>query len=193
MGCISSIRFVNLLRQLVSSTCLTYCSAINNSKHLKIMSSRKFSLITAGCLSVGVALSGLSLLGDAKAIATTSNAPQAEAIDGTYLAQRGGGQGRRRGGQRWAEQLNLSDAQKTEIQAIRDRYRPQFQALRSRAQNADESQRQAIREEMKALRSEAREEMFAVLTPNQRQQAQQLMEERRAQRQQRRGGQQRQQ
>ncbi|MGD1851525.1 MAG: hypothetical protein ACFCBU_13315, partial [Cyanophyceae cyanobacterium] len=77
------------------------------------MSNRKFSLITAGCLSIGVALSALSVLDGAKAIAATSTSSntQLETVDSTtYLVQRGGGR-RRGGGQRLMEQLNLTEAQ----------------------------------------------------------------------------------
>ena len=151
------------------------------------MFNRKFSVITAGSLFAAIALASLPTVLGSKAIAATSAADtaQVETVDATYLAQRGGRGGGRRGG-RWMEELNLTEAQKTEIQTIRERYRPQMESLRSRARNASGDDRQAIREEAKDLRDQVRGEIMQVLTPAQRQQARQLMEQRRSQRQERR-------
>ena len=102
------------------------------------MLNRKFSWITASCLSIGVTLASLPQLGlGSKAIAVTNPGnPQIEALDSsTHIAQRGGG--RRRGDRgRWMDELNLTDAQRSEVDAIKAKYRPQMEALRSRARNA---------------------------------------------------------
>lgn len=154
------------------------------------MLNRKFSLITASCLSIGVTLASLPQLGlGSKAIAATSSSnAQIETVGDNYIAQRGGGR-RRGGGNRgqWMEELNLTDAQKAEVEAIREKYRPQMEALRRRARNASDDERQAIREEGRTLRTQIRKEIKAVLTPEQQQRAEELHRERRQNRQGRRG------
>ncbi len=81
----------------------------------------------------------------------------------------------RRGGGDFRADLNLSDGQKEEIQAIRAEYggemRELFESLR--AGSAPEEDRERLRE----LREQMREEMQAVLTDDQRQQLEEHREE----------------
>jgi len=80
---------------------------------------------------------------------------------------------------KWAA-LNLSDAQKEQLQQLRAKYRQQAQAILTPEQRAEleaartEGRRpnklnlsDAQKEQMRSLRTQGREEMLAVLTPEQ--------------------------
>jgi protein CpxP len=103
-----------------------------------------------------------------------------------------------------AKQLNLTEAQQTQIKGImadeKTKIKPMMQQLRQneKAQNAnvngtfDEAQAQAFANKQAQLmasliveKQRIRSEVFAVLTPEQRQKAQQLMQERQQRRQER--------
>jgi protein CpxP len=105
---------------------------------------------------------------------------------------------------RMAKQLNLTEAQQTQIKGImadeKTKTKPMMQQLRQneQAQNAnvngafDEVQAQAFANKQAQLmagliveKQRIRSEVFAVLTPEQRQKAQQLMQERQQRRQER--------
>ena len=105
---------------------------------------------------------------------------------------------------RMAKQLNLTDAQQTQIKGImsaeREKMKPMMQQMRQnqQAQEAningtfDENQARAfagkqaqIMTDLMVEKQRMRSEVFAVLTPEQRQKAQQLMQERQARRQER--------
>lgn len=105
--------------------------------------------------------------------------------------------GRRRG--ELMETLNLSDAQKNELQQIRNQYQPRFMEKREALSNArqvlqdmmvdDDASPSALRrqhdqildlrQEMGNLRFESMLEMREVLTPEQREDFAELMDERR--------------
>jgi Spy/CpxP family protein refolding chaperone len=103
-----------------------------------------------------------------------------------------------------AKQLNLTEAQQTQIKGImadeKTKIKPMMQQLRQneQAQNAnvngtfDEAQTQAFANKQSQLmasliveKQRIRSEVFAVLTPEQRQKAQELMQERQQRRQER--------
>ena len=103
-----------------------------------------------------------------------------------------------------AKQLNLTEAQQTQIKGImadeKNKIKPMMQQLRQneQAQNAnvngtfDEAQTQAFANKQSQLmasliveKQRIRSEVFAVLTPEQRQKAQQLMQDRQQRRQER--------
>ena len=124
----------------------------------------------------------------------------------TALAQPGRGFGHHRGWmlKRMTKQLNLTEAQQTQIKGImaseKTKIQPLMQQLRQnqKAQNAnmngnfDENQARAfagkqaqIMSDLIVERQRMRSEVYAVLTPEQRQKAQQLMQERQQRRQER--------
>ncbi|MGD1851524.1 MAG: Spy/CpxP family protein refolding chaperone [Cyanophyceae cyanobacterium] len=181
------------------------------------MFNQKISLIAAGSLLAGATLAYLPHLGlglDATANSTNGGA-QMESTDSTYLAQgeqRGpDGEGRGRGGRRsgpgWLRDLNLTDAQQTEMRAIKEKYRPQMEQQRTEAKAAKDQMRQLmgnpstsddqlrsqhqkmqqLRQSKGNLKFESLLEMRAILTPEQRQQMAQQMAER-AERRGNRGG-----
>lgn len=116
---------------------------------------------------------------------------------GTRVAQRGGrGQGGPNGG--LMQQLNLSEQQQQQIQAIRERYQPQLEQGREAMKqaheqfrnlmtgNANESQVRAqhqqiqqLAQQMGSLRFESMMEIRNVLDESQRQQFAEMMDERR--------------
>ncbi|MEM9244281.1 MAG: Spy/CpxP family protein refolding chaperone [Cyanobacteria bacterium P01_F01_bin.153] len=177
------------------------------------MFNRKFPLIAAGSLLAGATLAYLPHLGlglDATANSTAGGAP-IESAEPTYLAQgeqRGPGEGRgpqgRRGGPGWLRDLNLTDAQKTEMRAIKEKYRPQFEEIRAEGKAIKDQMRQLIsnpntsddqlrsqhqkvqqiRQSAGTLKFESMLEMRKILTPEQREQ----MGQRMAEREERRGG-----
>lgn len=182
------------------------------------MFNRKFPLIAVGSLLVGATVAYLPHLG-LGLDATANSAPettQLESTESTYLAQgerRGpGGEGGprgegRRGGRRgdgpgWLRDLDLTEAQQTQLRAIKEKYQPQMEAKREEGKNAKEQMRQLMsnpntsddqlrsqHQKMQQLRQsggdlkfESLLEMRAVLTPEQRQQMAEQMSERRGRR-----------
>jgi Spy/CpxP family protein refolding chaperone len=77
----------------------------------------------------------------------------------------------RRGGKHdgagYYEKLNLTDAQKSEVKLLNDSYRKQMQDLRNQGSITVDQQK----EKRQALSKEHREKLNAILTPEQRQQA----------------------
>ncbi|MEM6503504.1 MAG: Spy/CpxP family protein refolding chaperone [Cyanobacteria bacterium P01_C01_bin.89] len=177
------------------------------------MFNRKFPLIAAGSLLAGATLAYLPHLGlglDATANSTAGDA-QIESAEPTYLAQSDpaaedarGGRGRRGNGPGWLRELNLTEAQQTQMQAIKEKYRPQMEQQRAEGKAAKDQMRQLmsnpntsndqlrsqhqklqqLRQSKGNLRFESMLEMRTVLTPEQRQQ----MAQRMAEREERRGG-----
>ncbi|MEM9770419.1 MAG: Spy/CpxP family protein refolding chaperone [Cyanobacteria bacterium P01_D01_bin.73] len=172
------------------------------------MFNRKFPLIAAGSLLAGATLAYLPHLGlglDATANSTAGGA-QIESADSTYLAQgeqrgpEGEGRGRRgrRGGPGWLRELNLTEAQQTEMRAIKEKYRPQMEQFRTEGKAAKEQMHQLIsnpntsddqlrsqhqklqqlRQSKGSLKFESMLEIRKILTPEQRQQMAQRMAER---------------
>jgi len=81
-----------------------------------------------------LALGAMMLVGAAGVAAAQSTpAPQARPDSGVYRrGPRAGGEFRaHRAGRDFFADLNLTDAQKTQIKAIRDKYKTQFQSLRT--------------------------------------------------------------
>lgn len=122
------------------------------------------------------------------------------------LAQPGRGFGHHRGGmlKHMAKQLNLTEAQQTQIKGImaseKTKIQPLMQQLRQNEQeqnaniNGSFNENQArtfagkqtqIMSDLIVERQRMRSEVYAVLTPEQRQKAQQLMQERQQRRQER--------
>jgi len=153
---------------------------------------RRISLLTVLLLS----LSATSAF--AETDTNVSKAPQliAQGFGGNSP---GFGEGRRgrRGGD-ILEELDLTEAQKSELESIRSQYQPQLQQKRDALFSAHKTMRemmtteassdqlrrqheqvQNLAEEMSDLRFESMLEMREVLTPEQRQEFAQLMEERR--------------
>ena len=133
-----------------------------------------------------VALGALMLVGAAGVAAAQSTAtPQTRPDSGAYRrGPRAGGEFRGgRGGRDFMADLNLTEAQKTQIKAIRDKYKPQMQALRAQEKpyiDAARAARQkgdtaAFRSNMlqarnvsQSLRTQETNEIRNVLTPDQR-------------------------
>jgi periplasmic protein CpxP/Spy len=87
-----------------------------------------------------LALGAMMLVGVAGVSAAQSTtAPKAKADSGYH---RRGGRGEMRGGE-FGRDLNLTDAQKTQIKAIRAKYKPQNEALRAQAKPYMEAARAA--------------------------------------------------
>jgi len=132
-----------------------------------------------------LALGALMLVGAAGVAAAQSTpAPQARPDSGLYRrGARAGGEFRgRKGGRDFAADLNLTDAQKTQIKAIRDKYKTQFQSLRTQQkplidaaraarQKGDtatfRSDMQKARELGQPLHTQEMNEIRNVLTPEQ--------------------------
>jgi Spy/CpxP family protein refolding chaperone len=90
-----------------------------------------------------------------------------------------------REGRGFGRDLNLTDAQKTQIQAIHQKYQPQYQALRDRAKPFKEGARAArqkgdtaafrtnmqqaaqVMQSGQSIRTQERSEIRAILTPDQ--------------------------
>ncbi len=130
----------------------------------------------------------MAVLGASSAIALEVP-PVAEIV-----AQKGPG----RGGDRWLQQLNLSQDQMQQIQAIRDRYKGQMeqrgQALRQAQQELGNlmagtassndirdkhRQVEQLRQQLAQMRFESMLEIRDVLSPDQRRQLSQMMQQRR--------------
>ena len=133
-----------------------------------------------------LALSALMFAGVAGvAAAQAAPAPQTRPDSGLYRrGPRAGGEfrGRRGEGREFAD-LNLTEAQKTQIKAIRDKYKTQFQSLRAQQkplmdaaraarQKGDtaafRSNMQQARQLAQPLRTQEMNEIRNVLTPDQR-------------------------
>ncbi|MEM9541842.1 MAG: Spy/CpxP family protein refolding chaperone [Cyanobacteria bacterium P01_E01_bin.42] len=95
----------------------------------------KFFLLVASPLVL--TLGGTAALIGTEALQTNSPAIAQEAPDG----DRGGRGGRGRGMQRMLEQLNLSDAQQQQIQAIREQAKANSEGLREEMKSAREQMR----------------------------------------------------
>ena len=136
-----------------------------------------------------VALGAMMIVGFAGiSAAQSTTVPQQRADSGFHRGHRGGAEMRaRRGpGRGFGADLNLTDAQKAQIKAIRQKYQPQAQALRAQAKpflDAARAARQkgdtaAVRSNMEkarqvmqggqTFRSQEQAEIRAVLTPEQR-------------------------
>lgn len=89
------------------------------------------------------------------------------------FAQGGGGGGRGRGGGMMAMLMNgitLTDSQKTQVQAIEDKYAPQMQQLRQKMRDARQNGTPMDSASMQAMRDtgkKERDEIRALLTPDQ--------------------------
>jgi protein CpxP len=133
-----------------------------------------------------LALSALMLVGFAGVSAAQSTVPQSRPDSGFHRrGPRAGGEMRgRKGGREFGADLNLTDAQKAQIKAIRQKYQPQAQALRTQAKpymDAAKAARQkgdtaAFRSNMEkarqvmqnaSFRAQETAEIRAVLTPEQ--------------------------
>ena len=137
-----------------------------------------------------LALGALMLVGVAGiSAAQSTTAPQNRPDSGSYRrGPRAGGEfrGRRGPGRDFMADLNLTDAQKAQIKAIRQKYQPQNQALRAQAKpffDAARDARQkgdsaAFRSNMdkarqvmqggQSVRAQETAEIRAILTPDQR-------------------------
>ena len=89
------------------------------------------------------------------------------------FAQRGGGGGGGRGGgmmARLMDGITLTDSQKTQVQAIEDKYAPQMQQFRQKMRDARQNGTPMDSASMQAMRDmnkKERDEIRAVLTPDQ--------------------------
>jgi len=134
-----------------------------------------------------LALGALMLVGAAGVAAAQSTAtPQTRPDSGAYRrGPRAGGEfrARRGGGRDFMADLNLTEAQKTQIKAIRDKYKPQMQALRAQEKPYIDAARaarqkgdtaafrtnmQQARNVSQSLRTQEMNEIRNVLTPEQR-------------------------
>jgi Spy/CpxP family protein refolding chaperone len=138
-----------------------------------------------------LALGALMLVGVAGLSAAQSNAPpQSRSDSGSYRrGPHAGGQMRARkghGGGEFRRDLNLTDAQKAQVKAIRQKYQPQNAALRAQAKPFMDAARAArqkgdtatarsnmlkAREVMKggqSIHTQEMAEIRAILTPDQR-------------------------
>ena len=133
-----------------------------------------------------LALGAMMLVGAAGVAAAQSTAtPQSRPDSGAYRrGPRPGGEFHgRKGGRDFMADLNLTEAQKTQIKAIRDKYKPQMQALRAQEkpyidaaraarQKGDtaafRSNMQQARNVSQSLRTQEMNEIRNVLTADQR-------------------------
>jgi periplasmic protein CpxP/Spy len=121
--------------------------------------------------------------------AQSSTAPKARTDSGYHRRGPGGqfrkGPGAGREGRGFGRDLNLTDAQKTQIKAIRQKYQPQNQALRDRAKPFTEAARTArqkgdsagfrsnmekarqVMQSGQSIHSQEQAEIRAILTPDQ--------------------------
>src|SRR5256714_14496859 len=129
-----------------------------------------------------LALGALMLVGVAGiSAAQSTTAPQNRPDSGSYRRGPRGGGGSR--GREFGRDLNLTDAQKAQIKAIRDKYKPQNEAARTQARpfiDAARAARQkgdtvAFRSNMEkarqvgqSVRTQETAEIRNVLTPDQR-------------------------
>ena len=176
---------------------------------MQLNSSKKI----VGGLALAVALALAAINGIAQQ-ATTQGQQEGGAEKGARQWRRGGGRGHHRGMRggfhgRFAEQLNLTEAQKEQLKQIAARYRQSIKALREQARasagarrggqepfnggafdeaavRAAATARANLRVEMEVQRARMMSEMFAVLTPEQQAQLaaarQQFEQKRRARR-----------
>ena len=133
-----------------------------------------------------LALGALMLVGAAGVAAAQSTATPTRPDSGAYRrGPRAGGEfrGRRDGGRDFYADLNLSAAQKTQIKAIRDKYKTQFESIRTQQKPLMEAARAArqkgdtaafrsnmeqARNLAQPLRTQETNEIRNVLTPDQR-------------------------
>lgn len=152
---------------------------------------RRISLLTLLLLS----LSATSAFAETHSDTFSPKSPQLTA-QGFEMGQ---GRRRRRRGGDIMEALNLTEAQKDQLQTIRSEYQPRISEQKETLSDAYETLRdmmtddasssevrrqhqqvQALRQEMSDLRFESMLEMREVLTPEQREEFAELMEDRRA-------------
>ena len=128
-------------------------------------------------------------------------APEAQQQEREHRGGRHGKMhGRGKGGMRFLRMLNLTDAQKQQINAIEERFAQSTQTQRAELRQLFEQGRQgtlsaeqetrarALHTEMGEAHKLMRNEVLAVLTPEQRAQLEQHKQERKARRERRRGG-----
>ena len=116
-------------------------------------------------------LLGILITGGAWAQTTDQNAtPNTAPGPQKMMGRRGDGQ---RGFDRMAQQLNLTDQQKTQMQSLMQNQRQQVQAVR----NDSSLTPQQKQDKLKLLRESNHQQMMAILTPDQQQKAQQLRSE----------------
>lgn len=113
---------------------------------------RLMTLFTAALLLLGVVMAQ-------DAPATGGQAPTTDAAKGR-MHRRGGGM----------DQLNLTDAQKTQLKSLRDQQHQQLQALRQ-DQSLTQDQR---REQAQKIHQQFRSQMRGILTPEQQAQLKQM-------------------
>ena len=113
------------------------------------------------------------------------SAAQSAATPPSRAPRSGQMQGRRGGGREFGRDLNLTDAQKAQIKAIRQKYRPQNEALRAQAKPFLDAARAArqkgdtaafrtniekahqVMQGGQSIRAQEKAEIRAVLTPDQ--------------------------
>ena len=105
-----------------------------------------------------IAALGVALLAGSTAIAGAQNAAPAP-------SQQGGPGGGRGGFNRTLNGIELTDAQKTKVEAIQAKYQPEMQSIRESMQNGGD--RAEAFQKMSALRDKMTPEIRAVLTPAQ--------------------------
>jgi periplasmic protein CpxP/Spy len=159
------------------------------------------SLLLAGGTAVLLPIGGFALT---QSVLHKTAVAESPAVVAQNSPQPGSG-GKRGWGNKWQEQLDLSEAQKAQIQKIRDGEKSSSEGLRQQMRAAAEKQRSLMTgdatdeqlrqqyKEMQALRQQASDRRFEtmlqirkVLTPEQRAKAAQLMQDHRGHR--RRGG-----
>ncbi|MCA1849734.1 MAG: Spy/CpxP family protein refolding chaperone [Acidobacteria bacterium] len=147
---------------------------------------------------------GLALGLFASIAASTAFAQQQTPEAQTRMERRGGRHGRvhghGKGAMRFLSRLNLTDAQKQQISALRERFAQSTRAQRDELRQLFEQRRQGTlsaeqEARARALHTELGEasklmhnEVLAVLTPEQRAQLEQLKQEHKSRRERRRGG-----
>lgn len=166
------------------------------------MSAHRLSVLAALMLALGITTAAYAAPPDfAEQIIT-------QRPGGNNPGRGSGGGGEWAGKEGWLEQLNLTEQQQQEIQAIRDRYQPQMQASRDQmrqnmermsqmmggntSDNELRNQHNQILQARQQIGQMQFEQMLAirnVLTPEQRQQFAQSMQERRQNRENRQGNQ----
>jgi periplasmic protein CpxP/Spy len=159
------------------------------------------SLLLAGAASVLIPVGGVVLTQSVLHTAAIAQSTPATGDQARPIRGKGGW------GDKWQEQLNLSAAQKAQIQQIRDQEKTSSQSLRQQMKaafekqqslmtgNASDDQLRQQHREVQALRQQAEDRRFdtmlkirQVLTPEQRTKAAQLMKDHHGRRHGGRGG-----
>jgi Spy/CpxP family protein refolding chaperone len=145
---------------------------VRTTKHANKHANRKENELMRALTRIPIALLlGILITGGAWAQTADQNAtPNTAPGPQMKMGRRGDGQ---RGFERMAQQLNLTDQQKTQMQSLMQNQRLQAQAVR----NDSSLTPQQKQDKLKQLRETNHQQMMAILTPEQQQKVEQFRSE----------------